>query len=127
MPNTNGSSDQQLDAKLKAIDDWVQMRRKQVEEALATHLPDFPIQLLRETFGAKLVSLRSPTVNFGPEPERGLVAGPLWYVPWVIPKPPKGDYPVVVVEMSPEKRRFLRRLRRVRRASKIRHHEHEYE
>jgi len=107
----------------------VKERREQVERVFQERMPDFPLELLRSTFQAKVYNVRSPEVDYGPgylvDPRETSVVP---QDPWVIPKPPKGDYPAVVVEMSPQKRRFLlrRRLPRARPAGKIKeHYEHE--
>jgi hypothetical protein len=113
-----------IDRAAAALGARVHQRQLEVESALARHCPEFPLALLRQAFGARLESVRTPDIDYGPDPP---AAVPL-SEPWVRPKPPKGDYPVVVAQMSPEKRRFLRRKRlpRVRRAGMMRdygHHE----
>lgn len=117
------AQDSALEAAVRSIDERMQQRREQVAAALARHLPDFPVDRLRETFGARVESIRCEQISYGPEPPESVVPGD----PWVIPKPPKGDYPVIVAMMSEAKRQRLNRLRRVRSAGKIRAYEHSRE
>lgn len=107
-----------LEEKTAALGEKVRRRQVAVVEAIDRHLPELPLALLRETFDAKISFLRSPDINYGADPGPGIPPSE----PWIIPKPPKGDYPAVVgFPMTPEKRRFLarQRLQRTRPASKI--------
>jgi hypothetical protein len=65
MPESNGSAEKLLDSKLSALDFRVKERQRLVEEAFATHLPDLPLQLLRQSFGARIQMLRSPGMDYG--------------------------------------------------------------
>jgi hypothetical protein len=108
-----------LDKKLGALDAKVRARQKAVMAALEKFMPDLPVTGIKAAFGAQILSLRSPDIDYGPEQPRGIIPTDPWVTPFSSGNKrdrtdQAGGVPVVVAVMSPQKRKFLNRRRNPR-------------
>lgn len=56
-----------LEQSIQNITERQAQRRAIVQESMARRMPEFPLELIRETFNARLEFYRSPEIEFGRE------------------------------------------------------------